>query len=211
MSALPSTVQHQPESASVNDAFLKYLPAVERHATISFRHMRPVDREEAVAEATAAAFVNFKAISRRGKANAVTPSTLAQFAVLHTQDHRHVGGNRESRRDAMSRHAQRRHGFKVLGLPWDNEQLDLLKKTNPEVWRLNLMHDARTPVSDQAAFRIDLSCFLATQHDRTRKAAAMLAAGHKRCEVAEHLGTAPSAVTQRMNRARREWKVFRGE
>ena len=82
MSALPSAVQNPQEPASVNDAFLKFLPAVQRHASISFRDMHPTDREEAVAEATAAAFVNFKAISRRGAASVVTPSTLAQFAVL---------------------------------------------------------------------------------------------------------------------------------
>ena len=40
---------------------------------------------------------------------------------------------------------------------------------------------------------------------------AMLAAGHKQVEVADHLGVTPSAVCQRRTKAAREWAVFQGE
>jgi predicted transcriptional regulator len=40
---------------------------------------------------------------------------------------------------------------------------------------------------------------------------AMLAAGHQQTEVADKLGITPSAVCQRLSRARREWEKFQGE
>ena len=65
-------------------------------------------------------------------------------------------------------------------------------------------------MADQAVFRIDWSDFLRQQHDRTRKCLALLAEGHKRCEVADRMGTTPPAVTQRMARVEREWDRFQG-
>ena len=63
-------------------AFLPILPWVENHAAIRFRHLNPVDREEAVAVAVAHAFVSFLAIRSRGKDPAAFPSAVATFAVL---------------------------------------------------------------------------------------------------------------------------------
>ena len=50
-----------------------------------------------------------------------------------------------------------------------------------------------------------MSEFLRRQHDRTRWALAMLAAGYRQVEVAEKLGVTPSAVCQRIKKAKREW------
>ena len=52
---------------------------------------------------------------------------------------------------------------------------------------------------------------MAGQADRTRTLLAMLAAGHKQTEVADHLGVTPAAICQRRGKARREWAVFQGE
>ena len=71
--------------------------------------------------------------------------------------------------------------------------------------------DRKTSPADLACFRLDLSSFLSTQHDRTRTLLAMLAAGHRQVEVADHLGVTPSAVCQRRTKAAREWAVFQGE
>ena len=58
------------QSSDQNTDFLKLLPAVETHASISFRHLPETDREEAIAEATAAAFVNFDSARRKGNPTA---------------------------------------------------------------------------------------------------------------------------------------------
>ncbi len=72
MSAIPTSIptRRQPLPATADDAdtrFLRFLPAVQTHAAIQFRGLPEADREEAVAEATAAAFVNYDSARRRGK------------------------------------------------------------------------------------------------------------------------------------------------
>jgi len=197
---------------SASAAFLKYLPAVETHAGIQFRHLPDVEREEAVAEAAAAAFVNVRHALRNGNGHRLRPSMVAHFAVLHVKDGRHVGGSADSKSDVMSRRAQRRGGFKVVGLPWDSDcAYDCMNDPSAPVWKQVLLEDKSTPVPDQAAFRIDLSGFLRQQHDRTRRALAMLAEGHKQVEVADRLGVTPAAVCQRIKKAEREWDSLQGE
>jgi hypothetical protein len=97
-----------------NNGFLKFLPAVKLHAQIQFRHLPAADKEEAVAESVAAAFCNYTSACRRGREHAVHPSTLAHYSVLHARAGRHVGGSWESKKDVMSRVAQRQHGFRVF-------------------------------------------------------------------------------------------------
>jgi len=202
MSTLPLT-------HTTSDRFLKLLPAVQAHARNKFRKLPDVDREEAIAEATAAALLNFRIAERHGKAKSVTPGTLARFAVLHVRNGRHVGGSQDRKRDVMSKLAQRSNRFRVYSLPTrDSQSFNCMTAPDQPVWREHLLHDRRTLPSDQAAFRIDWSKFLAGQSDRTRRTLAMLAAGYKQNEVADRLGVTPAAVCQRIRKARREWQNF---
>ena len=99
----------------------------------------------------------------------------------------------------------------MLGLPWDSPlAYDCTKDTTSPVWRDRLQDDRRANVADLAAFRLDLSEFLRRQHDRTRRALAMLAAGYRQVEVAEALGVTPAALCQRRKKAEREWKGWQG-
>src|SRR5689334_2718075 len=86
-----------PKSVDAHRDFLDVLPTVERHARFTFRKCNAVEREEAIAEAVAAAFVSFAELKSRGKNAAMFPSQLATFAALHVKDDRHVGGRRTSR------------------------------------------------------------------------------------------------------------------
>ena len=216
MSAIPQSVpdQHQPPNktdSAIHATFLKYLPAVRTHAAIKFRHLSEHDREEMIAEAAAAAFVNVHHALRNGNGHRLSPSMVAHYAVLHVKDGRHVGGSTDSKTDVMSFKAQRLRGFRVVGLPWDSQHVyDCLQDSSSPVWREVLLDDKSTPVPDQAAFRIDWSHFLRQQHDRTRKALAMLAEGHKQVEVADRLGVTPPAVNQRVKKAEREWMNLQG-
>jgi len=202
MSTLPLT-------NTSSDRFLKLLPAVQAHAMNQFRYLPDADREEAIAEATAAALLNFRIAERHDKADTVTPGTLSRFAVLHVRNGRHVGGSQDRRKDVLSRSAQRRNRFRVYSLPIrDAQSFNCMTAPDQPVWREHLLHDRRTLPSDQAAFRIDWSKFLAGQSDRTRCTLAMLAEGHQQVEVADRLGISPPAVCQRIRRARKEWENF---
>ncbi len=213
MSAITKPIHDRSDldTEAVNTVFLHYVPAVERHASIQFRHLPEADREEQVAEAVASAFVNVRSAHQRGKINQLTPSTVAKYAVFHAKTGRHVGGPDDSTTDVLSRKAQTRHGFVCHSI---HDRLkpgyDAMTDPTAPVWSLLLTEDKCEPVADLACFRYDWSEFLGHQHDRTRTAISMLAEGHRRCDVAERLGTTPSAVTQRMARAGREWDVFQG-
>lgn len=210
----PTSTQNTPRAENtevVNNTFLKMLPTIQKHASVFSNRLAHTAREEFIAEATAAAFCIYKSAIRDDRVDSITASTLARYAVLHVRARRRVGGSRESASDVMSVRAQRVRGFRVLALPWDDVRLDCLKSSNPAVWRLNLLHDRRTPVPDQAAFRLDWARFLSQQTDRTRTAMSLLAAGHKRYEVADRLGSSPAALTQRMARIKRQWLRFQGE
>ncbi len=211
-----SVTTSQSASGSSNDPsnadFLKYLPAVRTHAGITFRDLPAADREDAVAEAVAASYCNYLSLSRRGRKHVITPATLARYGVLHARAGRHIGGGQDSQRDVLSWRAQRAGGFEVMSLSRGNGyRFDCLRVPDQPVWRLTLLHDRRTPIPDQVAFRQDWSTFMAQQTDRTRQAIALLAEGDQRCEVADKLGVTAPAITQRMNRARREWEALQSD
>jgi len=191
--------------------FLSYLPIVERHARITFRHLREEAKEEAIAEAVAGAYCNYAAAVQRGRSSALKPSMVARFAVLRVKDGGHVGGSRERRREVLNPKAARSGNFKVHRLRDARDYIyDCLASNDHAVWRLVLLEDRRTPVADQAAFRLDWGSFLSRQSDRVRQIIAALAAGHRRCDVADRFGISASALTQRMNRLHRAWLAFQG-
>jgi hypothetical protein len=65
MSAIPkpvlrTSVRSADSPDTANATFLRFLPAIKTHASIQFRNFREADKEEAISEAVAAAFLNFK-------------------------------------------------------------------------------------------------------------------------------------------------------
>ncbi len=211
VSPVRSTTESKSTTGGPNCGFLKFLPAVTTHASITFRHLPEADREEAIAESVAAAYVNYDSARRRGKSNVLKGSMLATYAVLHTRSGNHVGGSQESKRDALSVRAQKAGDFVVHRLRWDDAHVYDILKAPEGAWRLHLLEDGRTPIPEQVRFRVDFSGFMAGQQERTRKAIALLAAGHTRTEVADQLGVTPSAVTQRMNRVEQEWAAYEAD
>ena len=200
--ALKPQVQDGELVADLNATFLRFLPAVQTHAAIHFRTLPAADREDAISESVATAFVNFKSAYQRGRADKLTPSTVAKYAILHARTGRDVGRSDENTSDVLSRRAQVIRGFEVYKLPSDAlHRYDCMRDPTSPVWKALLLEDRRTSVADQATFRLDWSAFLARQTDRTRTAVASLAAGYKRCEVADQLGVTPPAMTQ----PQRDW------
>ena len=208
------TNQHHPVGSSKQSdhGFLRFLPAVKTHASVQFSHLPEVDREEAVAEAVAGAFVNYRSAQRRDMTHRLHPSTVARYAVSGVKDGRRAGGGCATKTDVLSFKAQRRGRFEVYPLPrFEDCAFNCLTAPDQEVWRDRLVYDRKALPADLACFRIDWSSFMAGQADRTRTLLAMLAAGHNQVEVADHLGVTPAAVCQRRSKARREWANLQGE
>lgn len=182
-----------------HDEFLALEPVVRRHARVAFRDRYGEEREEAEAEAVAAAFESFVALKKRGVDAAAFPSALAIYAVLHVKDGRHVGG-RSSSRDVLSPKARQRRHFHVFSL-----------ETVGNALTEHLADGGQTPVPDQVAARLDIPAFLQTLSERDRNLALQLADGHQANHVAARAGISPARLTQLRRQWFRVWRHFIGE
>jgi hypothetical protein len=170
------------------------LPTVEAYAGRACVGQSREAREEFVAEATAAAFVSYVSLLKRGRATKVTPGRLAYFAVKHVRNGRHVGGSRNGR-DAMTPRDGRS--------PMRFGTIDDL----PIVFHDALVDNTRSPVPDQAAFRIDFGEFLTEQPEKKQEVAVLLAQGHRAKDVATVVGVSPGRVTQIRQELDSEWSA----
>jgi len=216
MSAL-SSVRPRQENASVHAEFLALAPVLERHARVVFRDRKPADREEAIAEAVAAAFESYVALKARGKDPVRDfPTVMATFAALHVKDDRHVGGSSSST-DVLSGKAQRKHGFRVEFLPssprssFDDLYGEVDGQERQDDFEERLHDNTQTPVIDQVCFRLDWPAFLQTLDRRDRAMVHFLSLGHSGNAAAEKFKRSPGRVTQLRQQWQREWLAFQGE
>jgi hypothetical protein len=200
-----------------HEGFLPLLPLVQRHASVTFRGLPASHREEAVAEAVAAAFTAYLALKACGKDPVRDfPTRMAVFAVLHVKSDRHVG-SKSSSKDVLSFKAQHKHGFQVEPLPGctrrslhdlygavhGQQELDTLEE--------QLQDNVQSPVPEQAAFRIDFPMFLETLSQRDREMVHFLALGNSGKETARRFKVSQGRVTQLRKRWCQEWHAMHGE
>jgi len=199
------------------DDFLDLLPRVRQHAAVVFRALPAAEREEAIAEAVAAAFVAFRRLRARGLDPARDfPSQMAIYAALHVKDGRHVGG-RASSKDVLSRKAQRKHGFRVESLPLATRRPheDLYGGLNGQrtldAYEERLRDNHCTPPPEAAAFRIDFPEFIGSLCRRDQRLAGFLSLGNSASDAAARFGLSPGRVTQLRQGWCREWHVRNGD
>jgi hypothetical protein len=181
------------------DEFLTLKPAIELHAQVAFRHLPAADREEAIAEAVAAAFQSFASLTNRGKDPSQFPSMLATRAVQHVYNCRRVGTPLNSD-DVFSRLARRRDGFQLHSL--HREEGD---------WMEALVDDTQTPVPDQVSFRCDFPGWLRTLTARDCRLVNLLAMGHSTNLMAKLFGLSPARISQLRHEMHEWWQMFLGE
>src|SRR5947209_4248188 len=90
-----------------------FLPAVVGHARWVFRGLRAERKEELIQIATGNAWRMMLDLIDRGRNPYRYVGSIAKFSVLKTINGVSVCGE-ESRTDALSRNARRRHGFEVF-------------------------------------------------------------------------------------------------
>ena len=93
-------------------AFEAMLPAIRRQAKRAFPGVRSELIEELVAEVIANAFVAFRRLVERDKADLAYPSVLAKYGIKQVRVGRKVG-SKLNVRDVTSRHCQRMKGVKL--------------------------------------------------------------------------------------------------
>ena len=144
---------------TTQEQFTATLSAVEDAARYVFRRMRWQDREEAVAEARAAAWSAWHGLIRKGKDPVKVGVTgIANNAIRYVRNGRRVG-NTTCGRGAMDvfRKAQKARDFKVVSLD-SNDQF--IPGSLVGTWKEWLVADRRVTPADEAAFKVDFSAWL---------------------------------------------------
>ena len=217
-----TTLSPKPEISRASVAhlhahFLSILPRIEAHAQIRFRHLRcPGRRDDAVAEVIAVAWKWYLRLSERGKDVGGFVGTLADYAVRHVRSGRRVCG-RERADDVLSRHAQEKSGFRVEGLPSFMQRPHEAVHGVPhgqreaDAFEERLRDNTRSPVPDQAAFRLDYPEWLDTLSGRDRDIVGDMTLDLGTGELASRHRVSPGRISQLRREFRSAWRRFCGE
>ena len=176
--------------------FLAMLPVITRSASLAFRSLDAEAREEAMAEVMANAYVAFARLTELDKTDLAFPTVLALYGIRQYWDGRRVG-TKANRHDAYAQPARLPREY--LGTPQD------------QGWKEPLIDNRRSPVPDQAAFRIDFPRWLETLPERDRDIVLRLCQGERPVDVARHHGITRGRVSQLRRELHDGWLRFHGE
>ena len=161
------------------ERFVALLPMILRYVTPAFRTLSPDAKTEAIQECVANACVAYARLVERGKESLAFATVLARYAIAQVRTGRRVGGHLNVK-DVTSGYAQYRKRFNVGRL----DRYDPVEGC----WREAVVEDYRTPVADQACFRLDFPAWLETLPPRDRNIARALAKGGRTTDVARRFG-----------------------
>ena len=179
--------------------FLAVLPAVQTHASIQFRRLKPEARAEATAETVAAACVSYATLARQKKLDRVYVTNIATFAVQRVRGHRQVGGHQNST-DVLNPKAQKEHGLAVTSItPWDGEH---------QTWKDVAVESRKIGPADMACFRLDFQTWLRRWSPRHRQIINALASGMGTGEVAVKFSVSEPRISQFRRRYEQSWELF---
>jgi hypothetical protein len=185
--------------ASRNQAFLRLLPIIRRHARIHYRHLPAVEREEVVQEIIVSSFVAFTRLCERQKQNCAFGTPLAVYAAAQFNAGRRVS-TPSNRRDVTSAYCQRRTGVSVQSLQqWNDEEQE---------WDELVVEDRHATPAEIATLRIDFWAWLASLPRRDRWIAWLLAAGEAVRDIASRFGLTPGRISQMRRELCDNWHIF---
>jgi hypothetical protein len=198
-------------------AFLAALPRIERQGRIAFRGLAgPQTRDDAVAEVVALCWRWFVRLVGRGKDPLACPVVLAGYAARHVRSGRRLCGQ-EKGNDALSRPAQRRHGFQVGALPPSTATPygDLFGSVHgqrrQDLFEERLRDNAQTPVREQVAFRLDFPAWLATLSARQRRLVRAMARSERTLDLSRKFEVSPGRISQLRRELHDGWTRFCGD
>ena len=202
MSAATLSIAHRQFEAA--------LPAITNAARYAFRRRRRQDRDEATAEARAAAWSAWAGLLRRGKDPVeVGVHGIARNAVRYVRNGRRLGnrGGGRGSMDVNNIKAQSACGFRVVGLDRD---ADREPGPDSDAWKGWFACDNRVGPANEAAFRLDFAAWLESLPDRKRQIAELLAEGRGTGEVAAAFGVTPAAISQARTWLAASWAAYQG-
>ena len=180
--------------------FTRMLPEIQSRASLTFRHLDPEAKEEAVAETVAMCWKNHLQCSLRGKA--VGASSLAHYAMLGVKSGRSLNGQNST--DVLAPRTQ------ILG----RVAVESLDHTTQDGWwdRSDTLEDRRTLERPFERVRIkhDYGAFLAAPHvtDQEQRVFELLAEGYRTGEMAQVLNVSAPRVSQIKDAIGRKLSTF---
>ena len=206
-----------PPIAALQARFVTILPRIERHAQVYFRDLRcPHHKAEAVQETVALAWRHFLGLVERGKDPLTFPAVFAAYAARHVRCGRRLCGQ-EKGKDAMSRTAQRRRGFRVEALPsstatsFEERYAGVGGQRRQDAFEERLRDNTLTPVPDQVAFRLDFPAWLATLTPRERRLVGEMANNERTLDLGRRFGLSPGRISQLRRELHTDWTHFQGD
>jgi hypothetical protein len=191
--------------SSAHRGFEAALPAIDRTLRYLFRRWPRDRRDEAIADARAAAWHAYYHLLRRGK-NPVSVGVtgIAANAARYARNGRQLGcGKPGHAGDVMDPRVRRRHGLRLVSL-------DDAPGAASGSWHEWLAEDNRVRPSDEACFRVDFAAWLGSMPTRNRQVAELLMEGHQGIVVAERAGVTPGRVSQLRPILEASWRAFQG-
>jgi hypothetical protein len=192
-------------------AFVAELPRITGVLRRHLRRLPAARRDEALADAQAAAWAAWHGLLRRGRdPREVGPAGIARNAARYVRNGRKLGcgATGYAAIDVYHWRARARRGLALVRLHSMGEDGP---GGTPEAWRAWLVEDRRAHPAEEAAFRIDFAAWLARLPARKRRMAEQLAAGGTTGAVARMLGVTPAAVSMTRAWLAADWRAFQGE
>jgi hypothetical protein len=206
-----------PSHADLHARFLELLPRIELHGRIYFRHVPCRHRKaEAIQEMIALGWLWFVRLARKGKDPSEFVRPFVSFLARAVSSGRKLTGI-EKAKDVMNPFNQRRHGFTVESLPMSprvNYEELYARPGGQElhdVFEERLRDNTRTPVPEQAAFRIDWPVWVKTRTDRDRRIIGDLMSGERTKDVSRKYGLSPARVSQLRQDFHDDWERFNSD
>jgi hypothetical protein len=198
-----ATLEARPslERRAIEKRFLELLPGIRSVARYAFRRRPRAHRDDLIAEVIANAYLAFRRLVQKDKADLAYPSVLGWFAVRQVREGRRVG-NRLNGNDAMSNYAQTRKGFEV----------EPLRRPNASgQWEDLVVEDKRSTPAEIAACRLDFRAWMRRLNPRRRAVALRLAGGETTQDAARRFRLSKSRISQYRQELRSDWQEFQGE
>jgi hypothetical protein len=200
--------------APLHARFLSLLPRIEQHGRIYFRGLKcPHRKAEALAEVRALAWQWFLRVAQQGRDAGEFVTALATFAARAVNSGRRLCGM-EKARDVLSPVAQQRHRFAVEQLPastaTSHEALhgDVHGQRQQDAFEERLRDNTRTPVPEQAAFRIDFPAWLRTLTARERRLIRAMARNERTLDLSRQFAVSPGRISQLRRAFHADWERF---
>jgi hypothetical protein len=186
-------------AADWQTGFLQLLPSLQRYAHFALRGLAGEAQEDGVSEVIANCLCAYRRLSERDELQRAFASVLVRYAVAKYYRGRRLGTVQCSR-DVYSTRARKEAGIEIRSLGAPGEQLG--------GWMECLTDNRRTPVPDQAHFRIEFPRWLRTQTRRNRQIAEQLSMGCSTAEVASRFKVSSGRISQIRRELYDSWRTF---